>query len=92
MQEHGIGDRSTDNGDFTKEDFDDVPMESLVVHAAGFDDASGVVRILDVRESREHADRFMEHVMSVSERPRVLPAARHVRSPTQCRRPTGRYA
>jgi len=74
MQEYEIGDRSTDNYDFMKEKLGDAPIEGLVVHTAGFDDESGVFRILDVWESREHADRFMEHVMAtVGDGPEAFP-------------------
>ena len=64
LQEFEIGDRSTENYDFVKEQLGDVPIEGLIVHTAGFDDDSGVFRMLDVWESREHADRFMERVMA----------------------------
>ena len=45
-----------------KKKLGDAPIEGLIVHTAGFDD-SGVARVLDVWESREHADRFMARVM-----------------------------
>ena len=65
MQEYEIGDRSTENYDFIKEELGDASIEGLIVHTAGFDDDSGVFRIVDVWESREHADRFMERMMAM---------------------------
>ena len=59
MQEFKIGDRSTSNYDFMKEKIGDEQIEGLIVHTAGFDDDSGVWRMLDVWESKEQADRFM---------------------------------
>ena len=42
-------------------------MASLI-HTAGFDDELGVFRILDVWESKEHAERFLaEHVQPTVE-------------------------
>jgi hypothetical protein len=63
LQEYEIGDRSTDNYDFMKVKIGDGPIEGLILHTAGFDEETGVFRILDVWESREHADRFMSFVM-----------------------------
>lgn len=74
MQEFEIGDRSTENYDFMQEKLGDAPIEGLLVHTAGFDDDSGVWRMLNVWETREHADRFMERVMAtVGEGPEALP-------------------
>jgi hypothetical protein len=58
VQEFAITDRSTANYDYVKERLGEGPFEGLIVHTAGFDDASNVFRIVDVWESREHADRF----------------------------------
>ena len=63
MQEFEIGDRSTANYDYMKKKIGDQEIEGLIVHTAGFDDESGVWRMLDVWESKEQADRFMERVM-----------------------------
>jgi hypothetical protein len=63
MQEFKIGDRSTANYDFMKDKIGDQKIDGLIVHTAGFDDDSGVWRMLDVWESKEQADRFMEQVM-----------------------------
>ena len=73
MQEYEIRDRSTENYDFIKEKLGDTPIEGLIVHTAGFDDESGVFRIVDVWESREHADRFMERMMGMVGTPQDLP-------------------
>lgn len=35
------------------------PPDGLIVHTAGFDEAAGVFRIVDVWESREQGERFM---------------------------------
>ena len=72
MQEFKIGDRSTANYDFMKEKIGDEKIEGLIVHTAGFDDDSGVWRMLDVWESKDQAVRFMERVMSLV-RPEELP-------------------
>ena len=63
MMEFPIGDRSTENYDFATQKLAGEEFEGLLVHTAGFDDDSGVWRMLDVWESREHADRFMERML-----------------------------
>ena len=83
MQEYEIGDRSTDNYDFMKEKLGDRPIEGLIVHTAGFDDENGVFRILDVWESRDHADRFMERVMAIAPGPEALPRPETAVPPTR---------
>ncbi len=65
IQEFAIETRSTTNYDTVKERLGDAPIDGLIVHTAGFDDDSGVFRILDVWESREHGERFLEHVMAI---------------------------
>lgn len=65
VQEFPIENRSTANYDFMKERLGDAPLEGLIVHTAGFDDDNGVFRILDVWESRDQAERFLEYVMSI---------------------------
>ena len=64
VQEFEIGDRSTENYDFMQAKLGDDPIEGLLVHTAGFDDESGVWRMLNVWETREHADRFTERIMA----------------------------
>jgi hypothetical protein len=74
IQEFDIGDRSTENYDFVKERLGDGPFDGLIVHTAGFDDDSGVFRIVDVWESREHADRFLARIQAmVDEGPGAFP-------------------
>ena len=80
MQEYEIGDRSTENYDFMKEKLGDIQIEGLIVHTAGFDDDSGVWRMLDVWESREHADKFMVRVMADGGRSGGPPTSGYVRS------------
>jgi len=54
------GDTSTTNYDAVKDELGaDQAPEGLLIHTAGFDHDAGVFRILDVWETREHADRFM---------------------------------
>ena len=68
IQEFAIKDRATTNYDFVKEKIGEGPFEGLIVHTAGFDDEAGVFRILDVWETREHAERFIaEHVQPMIE-------------------------
>lgn len=75
VQEFEIGDRSTTNYDWAVEKIGEGPFEGLIVHTAGFDDEAGVFRILDVWESREHAERFfaehMEPLMALG--PEAMP-------------------
>jgi len=62
LQEFEIrdGDTSTTNYDAVVAELN-LPQapEGLLVHTAGFDHDNGVFRILDVWESREHGERFM---------------------------------
>jgi len=61
------------------------PFEGLIVHTAGFDDEAGVFRILDVWETREHADRFLaEHVQPlIDEGPGAFPNPEAFAIPTR---------
>jgi len=69
VQEFAIVDRSTQNSDFVADKIGDGPFDGLIVHTAGFDDDAGVFRILDVWETREHAERFIaEHVQPMIEK------------------------
>jgi hypothetical protein len=72
IQEFPIGDRSTDNYEFMKEKLAGEEIDGLLVHTAGFDDESGVWRLLDVWETRDQADRFMQRMMEMV-RPEELP-------------------
>ena len=58
VQEFAITDRSTANYDYIKRRLGDGPFDGLIVHTAGFDDVNHVFRIVDVWETKEHADRF----------------------------------
>jgi hypothetical protein len=60
VQEFPITDRSTENYDFVSEKIGTGPFDGLIVHTAGFDDEAGVFRILDVWESKELAQQFLE--------------------------------
>jgi hypothetical protein len=67
VQEFAIvdGDTSTTNYDAVVAELglQEAP-DGLVVHTAGFDHEKGVFRILDVWESRQAADRWMEAVLN----------------------------
>jgi hypothetical protein len=54
------GDRSTTNYDAIASRLQGEAPEGLIVHTAGFDEEQGVFRILDVWESKEHAQRFID--------------------------------
>ena len=63
VQEFPIQNRSTENYDYVKQQLGDGPFDGLILHSAGFDDESGVFRILDVWETREQGERFQkEHI------------------------------
>jgi hypothetical protein len=73
VQEFAIvdGDTSTTNYDAVVEELDlgGTAPEGLIVHTAGFDHDRGVFRIVDVWESREAGQRFMdERLMPIIER------------------------
>ena len=78
LQEFKIvdGDTSTTNYDGVVEKMKlTTAPDGLIVHTAGFDHDAGVFRILDVWETREHADRFLaEHVQPlIDEGPSAFP-------------------
>ena len=67
------GDRSTTNYDAITERImasSRTPPPGLIVHSAGFDEDGGVFRLLDVWESREQGQAFIDDV--------VMPAVREV--------------
>jgi hypothetical protein len=72
IQEFPIGDRSTENYEFMKGKLEGEEIEGLLVHTAGFDDDNHVWRLVDVWETREDADRFMQRMMGMV-RPEELP-------------------
>jgi hypothetical protein len=82
ISEFPIGDRSTENYEFMKERLAGEEIDGLIVHTAGFDDDNGVWRLVDVWETREHAEQFMQRMMAMV-RPEELP-----RPDTAVQRPT----
>lgn len=62
VQEFDIvsGDRSTTNYDAVASRLEGESPNGLIVHTAGFDEEKGVFRILDVWESEEDAQRFID--------------------------------
>jgi hypothetical protein len=71
VQEFAIvdGDMSTTNYDAVAGELGRAAPEGLIVHTAGFDRDRGVFRIVDVWESREAGQRFMdEKLMPIIER------------------------
>ena len=82
ISEFPIGDRSTENYEFMKEKLAGEKIDGLIFHTAGFDDDNGVWRLVDVWETREQAEKFMERMMRMV-RPEELP-----RPDTAAQRPT----
>ena len=71
VQEFAIvdGDTSTTNYDAVAGELGRVAPDGLIVHTAGFDHDRGVFRIVDVWESRDAGQRFMdEKLMPILER------------------------
>lgn len=67
LQEFEIkdGDTSTANYDAVAAALNlDRAPDGLLIHTAGFDHDSGVFRIFDVWESREHGERFMNEQLN----------------------------
>ena len=60
ITEFAYKDRSTTNYDWAKEQIGDDPIDGLIVHTAGFDKDAKVFRIMDVWESQEQNDRFIQ--------------------------------
>jgi hypothetical protein len=80
ISEFPIGDRSTENYEFMKEKLAGEKIDGLIFHTAGFDDDNGVWRLVDVWETREQAEKFMERMMGMvrpEELPRPDTAAQH---------------
>jgi hypothetical protein len=63
IQEFTIADRSTKNYDRIKETIGTVHA-GLICHTAGFDDESGVFRIVDTWESDEAATKFYDETLA----------------------------
>jgi hypothetical protein len=85
VQEFPIVDRSTTNYDFVADRIGEGPFDGLILHTAGFDEDAGVFRILDVWETREHAERFLaEHVQPLVEQgPSAFPSPDAFTPPTR---------
>jgi len=60
IQEFAYKDRSTANYDWANEQIGEEPIDGLLAHTAGFDTDAHVFRIMDVWESREQAEHFIE--------------------------------
>jgi hypothetical protein len=60
ITEFAYTDLSTANYDWAREQIGDDPVDGLIVHTAGFDEDAKVFRIIDVWESHEQADRFIQ--------------------------------
>ena len=60
ITEFAYDDRSTANYDWAKDQIGDDPVDGLIVHTAGFDKDAKVFRIIDVWESQDQAERFIE--------------------------------
>jgi hypothetical protein len=60
ITEFAYTDMSTANYDWAREQIGDDPVDGLIVHTAGFDEDAKVFRIIDVWESQEQADRFIQ--------------------------------
>jgi hypothetical protein len=85
IQEFPITNRSTENYDFVAEKIGEGPFDGLIAHTAGFDDEAGVFRILDIWESQEQAQRFLdEHVQPlVDQGPDAFPNPGNFTPPTR---------
>jgi hypothetical protein len=85
IQEFPIAKRSTKNYDFVADKIGDGPFDGLIAHTAGFDDEAGVFRILDIWESEEHAQRFLEeHVQPlIGQGPGSFPDPDNFSEPTR---------
>jgi hypothetical protein len=85
IQEFAIRDRSTENYDFVSEKVGKGPFDGLIAHTAGFDEDEGVFRILDIWESRQHAERFLaEHIQPlIEEGPSAFPNPDSFAMPTR---------
>ncbi|HZO61899.1 MAG TPA: hypothetical protein VFB35_02860 [Gaiellaceae bacterium] len=80
------GDTSTTNYDAIAKQLDlSSTPEGLIVHTAGFDHEKGVFRILDIWESREAGQRFIEERLNPVLEPYMAEAAQRgedLRPPT----------
>ena len=85
IQEFPIANRSTENYDFVADKIGEGPFDGLIAHSAGFDDDAGVFRIIDIWESRDQAQRFLdEHVQPLMEQgPDAFPRPDNFTEPTR---------
>jgi hypothetical protein len=85
IQEFPIEKRSTANYDWMAEKIGTGPFDGLICHTAGFDDDDNVFRIIDVWETREDAERFLEeHVQPFIEKgPSAFPDPDNFTQPTR---------
>lgn len=85
IQEFEYEDWSTANYDWAREQIGDSPIDGLIVHTAGFDTDAKVFRIMDVWESREQADRFIEERVRpmMEQRAEALPDPSNATPPTR---------
>ena len=85
ITEFAYTDLSTANYDWAREQIGDDPVDGLIVHTAGFDEDAKVFRIIDVWESQEQADRFIqERVKPVMEQGiEALPNQSNTSMPTR---------
>jgi hypothetical protein len=85
IQEFPIENRSTENYDFAADKIGDGPFDGLIAHSAGFDDEAGVFRIIDIWESQEQAQRFLdEHVQPLMDQgPDTFPNPGNFTMPTR---------
>ncbi len=89
VQEFAIkdGDTSTTNYDRVVAELDlQSAPEGLLIHTAGFDLEAGVFRILDVWETREHGDKFINERLNPITEP--MAAAAQERGDTTFTPPT----
>ena len=75
VQEFAIADRSTTNYDWVKDQIGEGPFDGLICHTAGFDDDAGVFRILDVWETREQGEKFINERLNPIIEPMAAAAA-----------------
>ena len=85
VQEFPIEARSTENYDFVAEKIGTGPFDGLILHTAGFDDEAGVFRILDIWETKEQAQQFLEaHVQPlIDQGPQAFPNPDDFTQPTR---------
>jgi len=78
-------DRSTANYDSIATQVRSGPFDGLIVHTAGFDEDAGVFRIIDVWESQEQAQRFLDdRIQPIVERgPESFPEPARFAPPTR---------